>query len=89
MAKEIPFATALTASEVLGRMYGEHLAKKGATMMGYTQSEEQKLTGLFREKMQEAWQRKNGYELTPEQMDSLEESFSRNFGVTLGTLARV
>lgn len=89
MTKEIPFATAVTASEVLGRRYAQHLARKGATMMGYTQSEEQKLTGLFREKVQEAWQRKNDYELTPEQLDLLEESFSRNFGVTLGTLARV
>lgn len=87
MAVEIPFEYAERASEILGRAFAIHVALKGASLKSYTEVDEHFLTTLFREKVQKAWEEKNGRPLTPGQLDSLEESFSRNFGVTLGSLS--
>lgn len=89
MAIEISFEVAQTASERLGTKYAQHLAPKGATLMAYTREEQEKLTNLFRTKMQDTWKQTNGYLLTPDQLDSLQETFNKNFRSTLDEIVGV
>lgn len=88
MAEVKTFADVEDASAAFGRKFARHLAfKRGKTMLGYTEEQEKKLTSRFRLEVQLAWTSTNGYRLNDEQLNSLEETFSRNFGTELGTVA--
>ncbi len=89
MSIEISFEVAQTATERLGTKYAELLAPKGATLIAYTQEEQEKLINLFRTKMQDTWRQTNGYLLTPDQLDSLQETFNKNFRSTLDEIVGV